>query len=325
MIHSRSMATLQKAPVSHSASLEVEFLSSDSSDSESKTEHNIRFASFSKRPIVPGRVINLEKLEASHCTASTFFRAKKLSLLLRLCGLELFKKLVCLFYLNLWISADSCEWETLVLGNRIVLNDCMIKEVFGSDFSGDIPFMHGNVWPDQFEISLEDAKIFVAETGSDLSNFDSLVDLSKYMSVLVDATYDTRTFSSMRYVLVNDKWYKKESVQSRGDTPKATRISADYAALFLKEAEHIKLHKDSSTDVGKLCLEVGALKKDAIRSVNTIIKEVNSIKIGADSAHNELAVSMHTSYYTFSKIVERSLNIFCRNVLNTLKYFLSGR
>ncbi|KAG5581744.1 hypothetical protein H5410_052371 [Solanum commersonii] len=28
---------------------------------------------------------------------------------------------------------------------------------------------------------------------------------------------------------------------------------------------------------------------------------------------------MHTSYSAFSKIVERSLNTFCRNVLNTLK------
>lgn len=34
--------------------------------------------------------------------------------------------------------------------------------------------MHGNLWPDKFEISLEDAKLFVAETGSDLSNFGPL-------------------------------------------------------------------------------------------------------------------------------------------------------
>ncbi|KAH0723716.1 hypothetical protein KY289_006760 [Solanum tuberosum] len=467
MTRTRSMATLHKAPVSPSASLEVEFLLSDSSDSESVVhsssskkrpssskkkntkkarhafpknftaddslmfwglEHKIRFASFSKRPILPGRVINLEQLEASHCAVSTFFCAQKLSLLLCLRGLKLFKEIFLLFYANLRISADNCELETLVLGNHIVLNDYLFKEVFGSDFSDDIPFMHGNVWPDQFEISLEDAKIFVAETGSNLSNFgplsfgfenhilayivattlvprkgslsnisnidvlvlycllkkhninwslwfrnymiesvedsnplasfpygllisriivDSLVDLSKYMYVLIDATYETRTFSTTRYVLVNDKWYKKESVHSRADTPKATRISADSVALLLKEAEHIKvrlaglethkqvlqdtlgrvlqLHKDSSTDVGKLRLEVGGLKKDVIRSVNTILKKVNSIKTGADSAHNKLVVSMHTSYSTLSKTVERSLNTFCKNVLNTLKYFLGGR
>ncbi|KAG5631596.1 hypothetical protein H5410_003313 [Solanum commersonii] len=170
---------------------------------------------------------------------------------------------------------------------------------------------------------------------------DSLVDLSKYKPTLIDATFDIRTFSSMRYVLVNDKWYKKESVQSRADIPRATRISGDSAALLFKEAEHIKvrlagleshmhviqdtlgmvlqLHKDSSIDVGKLRLNVRGLKKDDIRSVNKILKEVNSNKTGLDSAHNELAISVHTSYSTFSKIVECSLNTFYRNVLNTLK------
>ncbi|KAH0665500.1 hypothetical protein KY290_027732 [Solanum tuberosum] len=326
-----------------------------------------------------------------------------LSLLLRLCGLEFFEELVRLFYANLRISTNNGEWETLVLGNHIVLTDSLFKEVFGSEFYGDISFMHGNLWPDQFKISLEDAKIFIAETGSDISNFgplslgfenrilahivattlvprkgslsnisnrdifilycllkkihinwalwfreymiesvednnpsaslpyglliyhiivDSLVDLSKCMPALINATYETGTFSSMGFVHVNDKWYKKESVQSRADTPRATRISADSVVLLLKEAEHFK---DSSTDVGKLRLEVGGLKKDVIRSVNKILKEVNSIKIGADSAHNELAISVHTSYSTFSKTIECSLNNFCRNVLNTLKYFLGNR
>ncbi|KAG5577878.1 hypothetical protein H5410_058012 [Solanum commersonii] len=407
MTRTRSMTSNQKAPISPFAFFEVEFLSSDSSDSESMKkdtkkaritflgtfteddsllflgmEYKIRFSSFSKRPIVLGRVINLEQLEASHCV-----------------------------------------WETLVLGNRIVLNDSLFKEVFGSKFSSNILFMYGNLCPDQFEVSPEEAKIFVVETGSDVSNFgplslgfkncilahvvattlvprkgslsnisnrdifvlycllkkihinwalwfreymienvednnsstslpygllifriiiEPLVDLCKYRPTLIDATYDTRTFSSMRYVFANDKWYKKESVQSR-----ATRISVDSVALLLKEAEHIKvrlagleshmqviqdtlgrvlqLHKDSSTNVGKLRLEVGGLKKDAIRSVNTILKEDNSIKTGADYAHSKLAISVHTSYSTFSKIVERSLNTFCRNVLNTLKYFLGDR
>lgn len=87
----------------------------------------------------------------------------------------------------------------------------------------------------------------------------------------------------------------------------------------------LQLHKDSSTDVGKLRLEVEGLKKEAIRSVITILKEVNSIKFGVDSAYNELAVTVHTSYSNFSKNVERTYNTFYRNVLNTLKYFLGDR
>lgn len=113
----------------------------------------------------------------------------------------------------------------------------------------------------------------------------------------------------------------------------------DSVALLFKEADLIKvrldglethmqvlqdtlgkvlqLHKDSSTDVGKLRLEVEGLKKEAIRSVNTILKEVNSIKMGADSAHNELAVTVHTSYSNFSKNVEHSYDNSYGNVLNT--------
>ncbi|KAG5589349.1 hypothetical protein H5410_039863 [Solanum commersonii] len=335
-------------------------------------------------------------LQASHCTwkggqsgevgsislrCKYVFSAKKLYLLLCLCGLEFYEELVRLFYANLRVSADSGEWETLVLGNRIVLNDSMFKDVFGYDFSGDIPFMHGNLWPKNFEISLENAILFVSETGANITNFgplslgfencilahivattliprkgslrnisnkdvyvvycllkklrinwalwfceymveslkdtnssssmpygllisriivDSLVDLSPFRPSLIDTTYDTRTFSSMGFVLINNKWYTKEFVQQRADAPKVTRISADSAALLLQEADLIK----------------------AIRSVNTILKEVNSIKTGADSAHNELAVTVHTSYSNFSKNVERTYDSFCRNVLNTFKYFL---
>lgn len=80
----------------------------------------------------------------------------------------------------------------------------------------------------------------------------------------------------------------------------------------------LQLHKNSSTDVGKLPLEVEGLQKDGIRSVHTILKEVNSIKIRVDFAHAELVVSMHTSYSTFLRLLSALLTTFCRNVLNTL-------
>ncbi|KAL3348053.1 hypothetical protein AABB24_021611, partial [Solanum stoloniferum] len=108
MTCTRTIATLQKAPVSPFASLEVELLSSDSSESESVVhsssskkqpssskkkdtkkvysafpdtftaddsllswglKHKMRFVSFSKRYVVLGLVINLEQLEASHYAA----------------------------------------------------------------------------------------------------------------------------------------------------------------------------------------------------------------------------------------------------------------
>ena len=59
--------------------------------------------------------------------------------------------------------------------------------------------------------------------------FDSLVDLSDYMPTLIDAKSDTQTSSRIDYVLINEKWYKKLFVQSRADTPRATRIFAYFA------------------------------------------------------------------------------------------------
>lgn len=61
----------------------------------------------------------------------------------------------------------------------------------------------------------------------------SLVDLSAYKSTLIDATYDTRTFSNIGYVLIDAKCYKKESVQQKPNTSKATRITTDFACPLL--------------------------------------------------------------------------------------------
>lgn len=77
----------------------------------------------------------------------------------------------------------------------------------------------------------------------------------------------------------------------------------------------------SSTDIGKLRLEVEGLKKDDIRLANTILKKVKSIKTGADSSHNELVVTMHTSYSNFSKNVELTYKTFYRNVLKHSQVF----
>lgn len=66
-----------------------------------------KFEVFKNLPIVPERVINLEQLKDSHCWVSSFLKAQKLSLRLRLCGLELYEEHVCLIYANLCLSKDS--------------------------------------------------------------------------------------------------------------------------------------------------------------------------------------------------------------------------
>lgn len=129
-----------------------------------------KFLAFNNRPIVTGRVINLEQLEDSHCAVSAYFKAQNLSLFFQRCGLVVYEEPVRMFYANLRVSKDSGELETLVLGKRIILNDSLFEKVFKTKFSGDIPFMTG-CWLDDFEVTLDEAKIFVAESESDLSDF----------------------------------------------------------------------------------------------------------------------------------------------------------
>lgn len=129
-----------------------------------------KFLAFNSRPIITGRMISLEQLEDSHCAVSAYFKAQNLSLFFQRCGLVVYEEPVRMFYANLRVSKDSGELETLVLGKRIILNDSLFEKIFKTKFSGDIPFMTG-CWLDDFEVTLDEAKIFVAESGSDLSDF----------------------------------------------------------------------------------------------------------------------------------------------------------
>ncbi|KAH0693504.1 hypothetical protein KY285_020601 [Solanum tuberosum] len=172
---------------------------------------------------------------------------------------------------------------------------------------------------------------------------DKMVDLSMFTSIVINATYDSHTFSSMGYVEVGDRWVKKDSVQERVDTAKPTKISVESAALLLKESDELKtrildvergletlhdavekvfrLQKDTSTDVGKLRVSMTGIKQEGISTVSKLIRQVDSFKNGVDSSNNELAISVQNSYSSLSKTMERSYNSFSEKVINTMKYF----
>lgn len=75
-----------------------------------------------------------------------------------------------MFTANLRFSKDSENLETLVLGNRIIVNEYLFKDVFGYEFSSVILYMNG-IWPEDFEVSLNTTKTATAEPNVDLSNF----------------------------------------------------------------------------------------------------------------------------------------------------------
>lgn len=113
---------------------------------------------------------------------------------------------------------------------------------------------------------------------------DSVVDLYIFKPFEVSATYDTFTFSRMGYVLVGEKWHKKEFVKAQTESVKVTRISTDSVTQLFKDAKDIKaqlfvvenvikviqkdvekilhIYKDTSTDVGKLLIDRDGLKKE---------------------------------------------------------------
>ena len=137
-----------------------------------------------------------------------------------------------------------------------------------------------------------------------------------------------RTFSSMGYVLVGSTWMKKESVKTRITTAKPSRISADSAAILLKDFDEIKarltsledsleklisttnrlvrLNKETNIDVGKLHLALTSLKKNGISTVNQLMKQVDSMKSGVISSETKLVLNFQTSYFTFSRNIEWS-------------------
>lgn len=96
---------------------------------------------------------------------------QNLSLVFHLCGLLVYDDIVGMFYVNLHMSPDSGELETLVLGTRIILNDFIFEKIFDRKFFGAITFMTGPC-SDEFEVTFEEAKKIVSDSESAFtSNF----------------------------------------------------------------------------------------------------------------------------------------------------------
>uniref|UniRef100_M1DUH3 Uncharacterized protein n=1 Tax=Solanum tuberosum TaxID=4113 RepID=M1DUH3_SOLTU len=144
------------------------FLSSDSS------EDATRWSCSKKRPSASTKKdANKPRSYPSGSLSGTFLKAQKFALFFSLCGNDLYQDVVQFFYANLRVSPDSGELETLILGSQIVVNDRLLEDVFGTKFSMDIPYMNG-VWPFDFEVSVECAKMAVAKPDSDISDFGPL-------------------------------------------------------------------------------------------------------------------------------------------------------
>lgn len=68
------------------------------------------------------------------------------------------------------------------------------------------------------------------------------IDLSTYLLVEVFATYDSKTFANMGYVLVKNEWCKKNSSRAKSNLPKVIMSISNPMLPVLKELEYLKNH-----------------------------------------------------------------------------------
>lgn len=66
------------------------------------------------------------------------------------------------------------------------------------------------------------------------------IDLLGFPKVKVTATYDCKTFTSMGYALIGNKWYRKDSVKSRSDLPKVSKSDTNSTFTLLKDMKKFK-------------------------------------------------------------------------------------
>ncbi|KAK4718095.1 hypothetical protein R3W88_016433 [Solanum pinnatisectum] len=184
--------------------------------------------------------------------------------------------------------------------------------------------------------SVEDPNAFVSFLyGLLISHIlvDHLVDISMFTPVVINTTYDSRTFSSLGYVEVENNWVKKDSVKARAETIKPTKISAESAALLMQNHDELKIcllavecgletlhdavekvfrqQKDTSTNMGKLRIAMTKIKQEGITTFSKLIQQIDSLKSGVSSSNNNLAVTVQTPYSSLSRNVKRSYNSFC--------------
>lgn len=119
------------------------------------------FTTFKNRSVVPRCVMNLHQLKKAHWNVSSFFKFEHLSLVFYFCKFEVYKDPINIFNSNLFLYPNSCDLETLLLGQRIILNDFLFEKVFDIMFSREIPFMIDSCCQD-FEVCFEEAKQVVS-------------------------------------------------------------------------------------------------------------------------------------------------------------------
>ncbi|KAF3621956.1 hypothetical protein FXO38_31583 [Capsicum annuum] len=157
--------------------------------------------------------------------------------------------------------------------------------------------------------------------------------------VEVSTTYDSKIFASMRYVLLEDEWCKKETSKSQLDIPKVRKSMSNSMFFYAKEIEELKdritatkegivslqeliskllqLSKETSIKIGKVRLSLDYFKQEGVKLLNRMFAHVETIKLEIFFSSNKLTISVQNSFSSFTKSVGKSYEWFCTNMPNT--------
>ncbi|KAF3683484.1 hypothetical protein FXO37_01798 [Capsicum annuum] len=140
------------------------------------------------------------------------------------------------------------------------------------------------------------------------------------------ATYDSKTFASMGYVLVEDEWCKKDSARAKSELPKVSKSISNPSIAVMKELEEIKdrlksieeivmliqeltsklmdLGKSTSTDIGVVRLALNGFKQEGIKLFTRVFTRMDSLKSQVTFFNDDSIVFVQNSYSSFFKNVE---------------------
>nr|XP_009767333.1 PREDICTED: uncharacterized protein LOC104218513 [Nicotiana sylvestris] len=102
----------------------------------------------------------------SYKSKSMAYRRSNLTSLFDTIGNFVYEESVRMFYANLFVN-DKDDLESMVLGTRIVLDSYQFEKIFSAKFSGFDIFVQ-NSWPTDFEVSFEEANIFLSDNPSNI-------------------------------------------------------------------------------------------------------------------------------------------------------------
>lgn len=87
--------------------------------------------------------------------------------------------------------------------------------------------------------------------------------------------------------------------------------------LYESTTTLLQLGKETSTDVGKVCLTFDVSKKEGVKLFIRLFSRVDSIKFQTNSSKNVISISFQNSQSNLSKNVEKFYENFYQNIHDT--------